>query len=518
MLAPMPHPLAAAEAAFLDLRDAHDARTVAEARGIAAAVSQQALADALEAVERELAAVEVPDAEDDRHALATMRRVVDDIRAGAGVESGPRLPGSLELEAAYTAASEALVVDGERTERLAIVGRLAREPDPGRRRRLFLALEALWRSVDGDGGAGSPYRALIGASAERWRAGGSPIDANARALGVDGPTIRAWCEATLAAWHDAVVAPAGGRGEPPVEPWDWWWRAGEAERRLAPVLPLERLRPISDAYHAAVGADLGAIGVEYDTDPGPHRPPVPVAYTTFASRPRRGADGSWSGARPQVMATYTAGGLGELTELVHETGHAIHIAAIRARPAFADWPDSDAFTEAVAELLALDTAEPRWQARWLAGGTPVPDVPVAVALRGRYADVVLDAAWAYLELLLHDDPERPANDAWTAITSRWLGIAPHPEWSWWAMRGQLVQEPGYMANYAIGAVLAADMRAAIRAARGDWTGGDPGWYDWVSERLFRFGLERTTADVLRGLLGRPPDAGALLGEIGRATG
>ena len=73
-----------------------------------------------------------------------------------------------------------------------------------------------------------------------------------------------------------------------------------------------------------------------------------------------------------------------------------------------------------------------------------------------------------------------------------------------------------MANYAVGAVLAADLRAAIRAARGDWIAGDPGWYGWVSERVYRFGLERSAGDVLRDVLGRPPDVGALLHEIERA--
>ena len=47
-----------------------------------------------------------------------------------------------------------------------------------------------------------------------------------------------------------------------------------------------------------------------------------------------------------------------------------------------------------------------------------------------------------------------------------------------------------MANYAIGAVLAADLRAAIRAGRGDWADGDPGWFAWVAEHVYRFGLER----------------------------
>jgi hypothetical protein len=270
---------------------------------------------------------------------------------------------------------------------------------------------------------------------------------------------------------------------------------------------------LNRAVYGSLGADLDALRVHLDITPRPARPPVAVAFTTFGARPHRRPDGAWDPGRPTVLASYTGGGLGELTELVHETGHAIHIAAIRTRPAFADWPDSDALTEALAELVSLDTAEPAWLRRWL---PEAPELPESVALRCRYADVALDAAWALLEIRLHADPERRPNDAWTEITSRYLGIVPHPEWSWWAMRGQLVQEPGYMANYAIGAVLAADLRAAIRAERGDWTEGDPGWYGWVSDRIYRFGLERSAGEVVRDVLGRAPTADALLREIGRA--
>jgi Zn-dependent M32 family carboxypeptidase len=130
---------------------------------------------------------------------------------------------------------------------------------------------------------------------------------------------------------------------------------------------------------------------------------------------------------------------------------------------------------------------------------------------------VLDAAWALFEIRLLANPSQAPDAVWTELTSTWLGIAPHPEWSWWAMRGQLVEEPGYMANYAIGAVLSAALRAAIRDARGDWTGGDPGWYAWVRDRIYRFGLERSPGEVARRVLGRPPTADALLAEISRAA-
>jgi hypothetical protein len=230
-----------------------------------------------------------------------------------------------------------------------------------------------------------------------------------------------------------------------------------------------------------------------------------VAYTEFGGR-------GGPGLRPTawVMATYTSGGLGELTELMHETGHAIHVSAIDTRPAFVDWPDSDAFTEAIAEITALDTAEPRWQEHWL--GT---SVPVADSLRGRYAEIMLDICWAVLEIRIHADPLARPNAVWAALTSYYLSLIPHPELSWWAMRGQLVQEPGYMVNYALGPILAADMRAAIRAVRGDWTHGDLGWYGWVSDHVYRYGLERSSGDVLADLLGRRPDENALVSEIRR---
>jgi hypothetical protein len=138
-----------------------------------------------------------------------------------------------------------------------------------------------------------------------------------------------------------------------------------------------------------------------------------VAFTTFGGRPTLGRDGTWSPGEPTVLASYVDGGLGELTELVHETGHAIHIAAVRTRPAYADWPDSDALTEALAELVSLDLAEPAFARRRL---PDAPAIPEAVSLRCRYADVVMDAAWALLEIRLHAAPDRRPNEVWTEIT------------------------------------------------------------------------------------------------------
>ena len=138
------------------------------------------------------------------------------------------------------------------------------------------------------------------------------------------------------------------------------------------------------------------------------------------------------------------------------------------------------------------------------------------ALRGRYGAVMLDVCWALFEIEMHRHPDRHPNDAWTDIATDGLGIEPHPEWSWWAIRGQLIDSPGYMANYALSAIVAAAVRARILAARGPWWEGDPGWFRFVAGALFVPGASRTPADLLAAFLGEPLTAEPLLADLRRA--
>jgi hypothetical protein len=131
----------------------------------------------------------------------------------------------------------------------------------------------------------------------------------------------------------------------------------------------------------------------------------------------------------------------------------------------------------------------------------------------RYGQVVLDVAWALFEIELHRHPARRPNDVWTEIATDGLGIEPHPEWSWWAIRGQLIDLPGYLANYALSAIMAAAVRARMLEDRGPWWTGDPGWYGYLSDGLFRAGASRTPAELLDAFLGGPLTEEPLLVDL-----
>jgi hypothetical protein len=340
---------------------------------------------------------------------------------------------------------------------------------------------------------------MLALSAADWRKRGSPIDRNLDALGIPRDRLEPWLVSILEAWRDLTEGAL-------LEPWDLAYAGNAAGRALGESMDRARLREINDAFYKSLGADVQALNVHYDLEERAGK--TAVAFTDFGARPQL-QDGRATPGEPWVFATYGAGGLGNLNELLHETGHAVHIAAIRTRPSYADWPDSDTFTEALAEIASLEAYEPAWQRRWLGREASLAD-----NLKARYSGIVLDVAWGLFELRLHRDPSADPNAVWTELTSRYLHVKAHPEVAWWARRGQLVNSPGYMMNYALGAILAADMRARALQQRGPMA-DDPGYYAYLSEKLYRFGLEKRSSDVLREFLGRPPAPDALLADMRR---
>ena len=65
--------------------------------------------------------------------------------------------------------------------------------------------------------------------------------------------------------------------------------------------------------------------------------------------------------------------------------------------------------------------------------------------------------------------------------------------------------------------MAAAVRTRVRELRGPWFTGDPGWYGFMSERLFAAGASRPPADLLVDFLGAPLTAEPLLADL-RRTG
>ena len=391
----------------------------------------------------------------------------------------------------YGREAQRVVVDGETLDRLTVLGLLGRTDDPARRQRLFMGLQRVWQSVNGDDSPGSPYRRMVGLRVRAWE-GATPMVARARELGVGPDTLEEGLVRILDAWRATLP-------DTLLEPWDFYYYNGEASRLLSPLVPKDSLLAINRRYYRALGADPVALEIRYDIEPRAGK--YPIAFSDIA---RRNPMRAW------VSASYRVGGLDNLSELLHETGHAVHVSAINTRPAYAHWPDSDTFTEAIADLAALEMYEPAWQQRFLGASAPLP-----ASLRGKYAGIVMDIAWSLFEIRVHRAPERSPNEIWTEITRDYLRIRPHPEWSWWAMRGQLVEAPGYMLNYAFGAILIADLRARLAAIHGPFTTGDPGWYQWVGPRLYRFGLAVPAREVITRFMGRAVNTDAILADMAR---
>jgi hypothetical protein len=513
-------PLAAVESLYLDLRDLRDR---IEVSGSAAPLAtrhnqlRRTLVTRLQAVDS--AALNG----DDSRAFGTIRAtltqdltpVTDSASHPAAAERRPNCrydPAAIaaakngldslrrRIYACYAWAQHHVAVGRDTLDRLSVLGALGRTEDPAERRRLFLALQPVWQSVNGANEPGSPYRRMIALEVRRRTGRETPAVKQARLSGVPPDSLDRWLLAILETWREAAP-------DSLVEPWDWYFLNGRASRALSGRIPQRRLTQLNAEVYGALGADLRALNVQYDLEPREGK--SPVAFCTFGARPRL-RNGRWSPGRPSVFATYREGGLDNLAELLHETGHAIHIAAIRTRPAYADWPDSDPFTEALADFVALDVTEPEWQRHWLGDSVPLAD-----GLRARYGGIVLDVAWSLLELELLRDPSADPNGIWTRLTRDYLRIRPHPELSWWAMRGQLVDAPGYMMNYAVGAILIAALRARTTERHGRFVPTDSSWYDWVSPRVFRFGLERPAREVIEDFLGQAVTPAALLADMRR---
>ena len=447
----------------------------------------------------------------DTRAIAAMRKQMKAFTAGGALFSpAAKCQDAARKDIAYPNLKSALVAcfveignslsfEGGKINRVSALDLLHETSDPGRRKAVFFAFVPLWRAINGNNEPDSPYRRMIAGAAAETARNGSEIDNAARDAGIDPAEVEGWLVQILDAWRESS-------GDVMVEPWDFRFQAGEADRLLGRYIPRESLQPINQRYYRDLGADLEQMGTLYDLAPRPEK--AALAYTEFVTHGRI-VNGAWRPTIARVSAPYERGGLFVLNELVHENGHVVNITAIRNRPAFVDWP-SDLFAEAFADVPSWSTYEPVWQRRYLGH-----EAPEQLSLRALYSVVVLDVAWSLFELRMFRAPLTDPNALWTEITSRYLHIVPHPEFSWWAVRVQLADLPGYMVNYGFGAILTAEMREHISEALGAFDTGDSRWYGWLSEHLLRYGSERDTRTLMQDFLGRPISPQAFLEQIHR---
>ena len=405
----------------------------------------------------------------------------------------------LALLACFTEKANDVSFEGGKINRQSVLDLLHEIEEPERRKAVFMALAPLWQAINGNNEPDSPYRRMIALAAADAAKHGSEIDAAARDAGVNTADVERWLEQILDAWRQ--VNP-----DDPVEPWSFSYLSAEADRQLAAAIPRESLQPINQRFYQDLGLDLKQSGTLYDLDPRPGK--APLAYTDYVTHGRM-VNGAWQPTIARVSAPYARGGLFVLNELVHENGHVVNLTAIRNRPAFVYWP-GDLFVEAFADVPGWSTYEPAWQRRYLGRETSQQ-----ASLRALYGVVVLDVAWSLFELRMLRAPATDPNLLWTEITNHYFHIVPHPELSWWVLREQLVDTPGYMMNYGLGAVLTAEMRQHIREALGPFDTGDPRWYGWLQEHLLRYGSERDSQTLMQDFLGRPVSPQALLDQIHR---
>lgn len=416
--------------------------------------------------------------------------------AAAQAQTGEAL--NAALYACFSSVGDAIAFEGRTYARTAALAALERLETPARRRALFLAMAPLWRAVNGENEASSPYRRLIALQAGDARR----TIANAEAaLDLRPGQGEIWLERALAAWS-ADDAPL-------IEPWDFRYQNAAAARQTARCAPRDALQPANDRYFAALGADLDALGVIQDVGDRPGM--APVDYADFA-RIGREIDGAWRPAAPRISVILQEGGVAHAAELAHENGHAVHYAAMRTRPSLIFPDDFTIAIEAFADINAWSVYTPEWQNTFLGCAASESD-----NLRARLSAVMLDLAWGLFEIRMAREPGQDPNQVWTDITQRHLRIAPHPELSWWAVRGQLVESPGYMIHYALGAFITADVRTRIREAIGPYDSGNPGWYAHVSGALYHQGGALPPAALLRLYLGRAISPDALIADIERAA-
>src|SRR5581483_6644404 len=212
------------------------------------------------------------------------------------------------LVACFVEIGNNLSFEGGKINRVSALDLLHETSDPARRKAVFYAFVPLWQALNGNDEPDSPYRRMIAGAVAAAAKNGSDIENAARDVGIDSAEVERWLVQILDAWRESS-------GDAMIEPWDFRFQAGEADRLLGKYIPRESLQPINQRYYRDLGADLEGMGTLYDLSPRPAK--AALAYTEFVTHARM-LSGAWRPTVARVSAPYERGGLFVLNELVHE--------------------------------------------------------------------------------------------------------------------------------------------------------------------------------------------------------
>ena len=119
------------------------------------------------------------------------------------------------------------------------------------------------------------------------------MDAAARTIGISKAEAERWLVRILDTWRQVS-------GTAEVEPWDYRFACGAAERTLAEAVPRAELQVLNQRYYQDLGLDLAAAQVLYDLEP--RRGKAPLAYTDYVRRGRM-EQGQWQSTLVRVSAS-----------------------------------------------------------------------------------------------------------------------------------------------------------------------------------------------------------------------
>ena len=349
------------------------------------------------------------------------------------------------------------------------------------RRRLFVALEPLWRTVDGDGGGASPYRRLLRPSAERWRRARLADRGERRRARPARP------DRSRRSLHGDPRDLAGASSAPSaLEPWDYWYAIGAAARR--PRCRGSRPRPSARPRPSLPGGARRRPGRARDRVR--RRCPVRAVRRSPSRSRSRWAPGLAASRRRDLDASAAMG----LRDVRGRAASATSPSCSTRAAMPSTWPRSG---------RGPASSNSRWRHRLPRGRPPTSSAGTSTSPPGRRtgwgrpptprdaarstdtARSMLDICWALFEIELHRHPERRPNDVWAEITRRRARRRPasrvvlvgHP---WPAHRQAGL--PGQLR--AVGDHRGRGPREDPASSAGRGSTGDPGWYRFIAEALF----------------------------------